>query len=70
MAKVVAMKPAAFIEILQNLQAPLTLSASVIIYCLFIFQPYVFAAMMGRDEALESIVRAGKSLNLPWANEM
>jgi len=35
-----------------------------------ISKPYVFAAMMGRDEALESIVRAGKSLNLPWANEM
>lgn len=33
-----------------------------------ISKPYIFAAMMGRDEAFESIVRAGRALNLDWAD--
>jgi len=33
-----------------------------------LFQPYLFAAMMGRDEAMESIIKAGKALQLEWAN--
>ncbi|XP_047146535.1 GRAM domain-containing protein 4 isoform X1 [Hydra vulgaris] len=32
-----------------------------------ISKPYVFAAMMGRDEAFDSIMRAARLLKLPWS---
>jgi len=32
-------------------------------------KPYLFAAMMGRDEAFESIMSAGKTLNLSWSKK-
>ena len=31
------------------------------------FQPYIFGAMIGRDDAYNDIMQMGRNAELPWA---
>ena len=42
---------------------------AILSYLFCIFQPYLFAAMIGRDEAYESIMSTGRTLNTSWSKK-